>query len=498
MNTKLIVVVVLILAIFLLYKNTENMAGTPVAGTPAKPASDNTGTPVAGTPAKPLPMARYIRIDGGQNFAMTEVEVIDVRGRNILRPFHFDISNNSNFENISEYDYMRLEDMHYDRVKNIKKPSRHDISYTNIDSKQINIKLLLGGYHEYSSGLETLIDGIKYTNNKNYYYHAHQLYYFCIILIDLGKEYAIDKVNIYQRYNNDPPIVNRYNNTTVSLLNEDHDRVNWYTHQKHTYVENIELAKSKDTHNLECNLKNRTDRNYHPPKPIEFTFSPKNYITASQIIIEGGQLLPIAELAVIDTSGNNILKPLIFNDTEKKAKYDNINKNPKTDFKTKATYLGYDPKTPHNYSYKNIYDQNINIELKEGGIYKYDYTKLKNNTPSHGDHGGLYNLIDGSKYESDDWKIFSGNDKSSKHTIHINLGKEYQIQELNIYPRIHYRNKGYLNNTKITFKNNRGETVNKNNSNEPVETKDTGNFKYVDYINFPDNRKEIIPITFTF
>jgi hypothetical protein len=80
MNTKIIVVVVLILVIFLLYRNIEN-SHENMGNQKPKP-NPNPNIVNSTLPGK----GRYIRIEGGPNFAITEVEVIDMSGNNILKP----------------------------------------------------------------------------------------------------------------------------------------------------------------------------------------------------------------------------------------------------------------------------------------------------------------------------------------------------------------------------------------------------------------------------
>jgi hypothetical protein len=141
------------------------------------------------------------------------------------------------------------------------------------------------------------------------------------------------------------------------------DIVKEYKISDYKYIENTQIPK-------DLNL------NFHPPEPISI-YSIKNNkppVTARYVRIEGGQYFAIAEVEIIDMSGNNILKPHLFTVKEEKDNYDILK-----DYKKKAKLLNYDPNLPDFYTYENMYKDNIIITLeKEEKHYSRFYRNKKN------------------------------------------------------------------------------------------------------------------------
>ena len=192
MNIKLIVVVILILVVFLLYKKLESK-------------QEKFGSN----------MTRYIKIEGGGNFAMTEVEVIDASGINILKPYAIkDKKINPNESKVDNENWNKL-------IKTDLSGSINEFSYKNIFNKTVKIRQEEGGIwndeQNENNGLKTIVDGIKYTNTYKYFFHAANEPKNSI-LIELEDSNSISKINIYPRMTTENGIKERMNNIKVTLI----------------------------------------------------------------------------------------------------------------------------------------------------------------------------------------------------------------------------------------------------------------------------------------
>ena len=173
MNTKLILVIVLILIIFLLNRNQKNKQET-------------FQNPIN---------ARFIRIEGGQNFTLSEIEVLDINGINILTPF--------NLKDISNNDY-------------------NSFTYKNKDNQNIMVRLEKGNFfnkriYPLTHLIDGIIDGEDRKQKNNFFYGKKSIEH--SIFIDLGKEYTIQKIKLHPRWNKHTIRMQVLDNTKVTLLN---------------------------------------------------------------------------------------------------------------------------------------------------------------------------------------------------------------------------------------------------------------------------------------
>ena len=173
MNIKLVIIIILIVIIFLLNKNI-------------KTEQENYQNPIN---------ARYIRIEGGKNFTLSEIKIFDINGNNILTPL--------DGLNIINNDY--------------------NFTYKNKDNQDIIITLEKGGFfnkkiYPLTQLVDGVIDGEDRKQRNNFFYGDNKLVH--SILIDLGKEYIIKQIKLYPRWNKLPQRLHTLDKTRVSLLNK--------------------------------------------------------------------------------------------------------------------------------------------------------------------------------------------------------------------------------------------------------------------------------------
>jgi hypothetical protein len=186
MNTKLILVIVLILIIFLLYKNINNKQEN---------FSNSINT-------------RYIRIEGGQLFSIAKVEVFDMNGKNILKPL------NEKYEDL-------ISEISGNNMTNYLN-NKTNAMYKNQDEKTIYIGLEYGGLKDDNSGpIHTIIDGSleRDKNNNTNYFHGNNTKN--AIFIQLQDSYQIKEIKIYPLKHDKKPIddiIHRLKNIKITLF----------------------------------------------------------------------------------------------------------------------------------------------------------------------------------------------------------------------------------------------------------------------------------------